>query len=144
MKTKKQKGKRGNNMTTIEKIERMDELMEKYGVNDVYSLIEVMEKESYPELAKALEKGKEAKEKLNSLIRAYGWALTQYIENPFDEIFNGMKAKNKEGKLYYISIKELKDEDRASGMSRVCVDTGNLFSHKEDAEKVLEIIFKGE
>ena len=31
-------------MTTLEKIENIDKLMEKYKVNDVYSLIETMEK----------------------------------------------------------------------------------------------------
>lgn len=130
-------------MTTVEKIERMDELMEKYGVNDVYSLIEAMEKESYPELAKILNKGLEGTKKFNGLRSRYGITLLHHYPNIFDDIFNDLKEKG-DGKLYYISIKEMTDEERASGLSRICLDTGNLFYKKEDAEKVLETIFKGE
>ena len=130
-------------MTTVEKLERIDELMEKYEVNDVYSLIEAMEKESYPELAKVLNKGREGTKKFNELRRLYGITLLHHYPNIFDDIFNDLKEKG-DGKLYYISIKEMTDEQRASGLSRICLDTGNLFYKKEDAEKVLETIFKGE
>lgn len=130
-------------MTTVEKIERMDELMEKYGVNDVYSLIEAMEKESYPELARVLQKGTKGREMLNELRNSYGSNLFHSNKDVIGDIFSELKEKG-DGKLYYISIKEMTEEERASGVSGKCLVTGNLFYNERDAEKVLETIFKGE
>ena len=54
-------------MTTIEKIENIDKLMEEYQVNDIYSLIEALKKGNQPEIEKLQKRINELEELITKL-----------------------------------------------------------------------------
>lgn len=122
-------------MNIIGTIKRIDNLMKKYGVDDINSLLDVLEKGVNPRLQLALEPAKRVKK-----------TLDDYMEHSkkldwFNNLFSQLTKISPDGKIYYITVKEIGDYERASGMSADLLRTGNCFWEEDVAKKVIDELF---
>lgn len=109
--------------------------MEKYGVDDINSLLDVLEKGVNPQLQSALEPAKRVKK-----------VLDDYMEHSkkidwFNNLLSQLTKISPDGKLYYITVKEIGDYEIASGMRVDLVRIGNCFCEEDVAKKVIDELF---
>lgn len=122
-------------MNIIETIKRIDNLMKKYGADNINSLLDVLEKGVNPQLQLALEQAKRVKKAFDD------YKEHSKTKNWFGNLFSQLTKISPDGKLYYITVKEIGDYERASGITPDLLRTGNCFCEEDVAKNVIDELF---
>lgn len=109
--------------------------MRKYGVDDINSLLDALEKGVNPQLQSALEPAKRVKNTFDDYMEQ-----SKTIEW-FRDLVSQLTQTSPDGKLYYITVKEIGDYEIASGLRADLLRTGNCFCEEADAKNVIDELF---